>query len=134
MAIMRIQIGLICFFFFLMIGIGTAQNRIQKVSPQQAQKLIQRNQNKSDFVVLDVRTPYEFQTGHIANAKLLNFYDSGFQTQLAKLDRNKTYLVYCRSGHRSGRSFELMKKLGFTNIYDIVGGIIRWKQEGLPTQ
>ncbi|MGK0291226.1 MAG: rhodanese-related sulfurtransferase [bacterium] len=131
---MKIQVGLICIFLFVTSGVSIAQNKEQQILPQYAQQLIQKNQNKSGFVILDVRTPYEFQTGHIANAKLLNFYSSNFRSQLAKLDRNKTYLIYCRSGNRSGRSFRLMKQLGFTKIYDVIGGMIRWKQEGLPVQ
>lgn len=83
-------------------------------------------------VVLDVRTPEEFQAGHVAGALNIDFYASDFESQLDELGKDVTYVVYCRSGNRSGQSLDLMEQLGFTTVYDVDGGIIEWFDAGLP--
>ena len=102
------------------------------VSPQEAKRIIDQNLGQPDFVVLDVRTPQEFQSGHIKGAINLDFYAPDFPQQLDKLDKTKTYVVYCRSGNRSGKTVQLMKRLGFQRVYDVQGGIKAWTARGLP--
>ena len=106
---------------------------IEKVAPEEGFTLIQNNQNNPDFVILDVRTPEEFTDGHIENAILKNFYSETFRDELNGLDKGKAYLIYCRSGQRSGNALNIMDELGFQEVYDISGGIIAWETEGLPT-
>ncbi len=110
---------------------GTAT--IEDISPQEALTLIQNNQNNPDFVIIDVRTPEEFADGHIENASNIDFYSATFREELDNLDKNKTYLIYCRSGGRSGSALDIMAELDFTEVYNILGGIIAWNAEGLPT-
>jgi rhodanese-related sulfurtransferase len=55
-----------------------------------------------------------------------------FKEELNKLNKTKKYLVYCRSGHRSGASVDVMKELGFIEIYNLEDGIIKWKEKGFP--
>jgi rhodanese-related sulfurtransferase len=86
----------------------------------------------ADLVVLDVRTPEEFAEGHLDGAELLDFYRADFGDRLAELDRGVPYLLYCRSGNRSGQTLEMMRQLGFTDVTEIEGGVISWSQEGLP--
>jgi thioredoxin 1 len=86
----------------------------------------------SDIVLLDVRTPEEYQTGHIKNAIDLDYRNATFSDQIRKLDPSKTYLIYCRSGRRSASTIDSLKKLGFTQLYDLKGGINAWKTEKLP--
>jgi rhodanese-related sulfurtransferase len=83
-------------------------------------------------VILDVRTPKEFGEGHVENAVSLNFFHEDFRKGLAKLDRDKTYLVYCRSGNRSSKAVEIMKGLNFKSVYHLPAGIVGWEEEGLP--
>ncbi len=78
-------------------------------------------------VLIDVRTPDEFAGGHIPNAVNINFNAPDFAAQIEKLDKSKTYLVYCRSGARSGRAATSMSELGFQTIYTLQGGILNWK-------
>ncbi len=106
---------------------------IEDITPQEAFTLIQNNQNNPDFVIIDVRTPAEFAEEHIENAINLDFYSEAFQDMLNKLDKNKTYLIYCRSGGRSGTVLDIMAELNFKEVYNILGGILSWEAEGLPT-
>ena len=85
-----------------------------------------------DLVVLDVRTPEEFAEGHLDGAVLVDFYDADFADQLAALDTDVPYLVYCRSGNRSGQTLDVMEQLGFTSAVDVDGGIVAWSSAGLP--
>jgi phage shock protein E len=81
-------------------------------------------------VVIDVRTPAEYATGHLARAQLVDISASDFQTRIAQFDRSSTYLVYCHSGNRSGQATAFMATLGFTSVYDLDGGITAWQNAG----
>lgn len=106
---------------------------IKDVSPKEASTLIQNNQNNPDFVVIDVRTPEDFANGHIANAVNIDYYSVTFRNDINKLDKTKNYLIYCQSGNRSGKARDIMRELGFQEVHNMLGGIIGWKAEGLPT-
>ena len=109
-----------------------AKTAIRNISPEEAYDLIQKNKGNPDFVILDVRTPQEFFKGHIEGAVNLDFYSKSFRDELNKLNKTKTYLVYCRTGYRSGLAAEIMEELGFKNIYNMKGGIVKWKAKGFP--
>jgi len=81
-------------------------------------------------VILDVRTPAEFQEGHIQSAINIDFEASNFESEVNKLDKSKSYAVYCRSGRRSGLATEIMAKDGFKSIFNLNGGIIDWQSSG----
>ena len=83
-------------------------------------------------VVLDVRTPAEFATGHLPKAQNIDFEASDFATRIAALDKNTTYAIYCRSGSRSGAAMEQMAAASFTHVYDLAGGIGAWQTMGGP--
>jgi len=106
---------------------------LRNVSPAQADSLIRADQGDPDFVLLDIRTPQEFAGEHLAGATILDFYAPTFKQDLAKLDKDKSYLIYCRTGHRSGIALGTMGELGFKDAANMLGGITRWKSEGLPT-
>lgn len=80
--------------------------------------------------VLDVRTPEEFAQGRIKGGELMNFYDADFRQRLTQMDRNQPYIIYCRSGARSGKALAMMRELGFRNAYDIGGGTLAWQAAG----
>jgi len=105
---------------------------IETITPQEAFTRIQDNQDNPDFVILDVRTPEEFADGHIENAINLDYYSEIFRDELNKLGKNKTYLIYCRSGNRSGKALDIMEELNFREVYNMVGGITKWGAEGFP--
>ena len=106
---------------------------IENITPPEAFTLIQDNQNNPDFVILDVRTPEEFTDGHIENAINLDYYSETFRDELNKLDEGKKYLIYCRSGNRSGKALNIMQELNFREVYNMSGGILEWEAAGLPT-
>lgn len=85
-----------------------------------------------DVIVLDVRTPGEYQSGHIDGAQLMNIADRDFADQLGKLDKTKPVYVYCRSGARSSNAMRQMVSLGFTEVYNLQGGILSWSAKGQP--
>ncbi len=105
---------------------------ITAISPKEAAGLIKDNLNNPDFLIIDVRTPAEFAEDHIANAVNIDYYSESFKDKLNNLDKDKTYLIYCRSGNRSANTRKIMGEMGFTKVYDISGGIANWKSEGLP--
>lgn len=84
----------------------------------------------SSVVLMDVRTPGEFASGHIAGATNLDFESGVFDQEIQKLDKSKVYAVYCRSGNRSGQATAIMAKDGFKTIFNLDGGIINWSSSG----
>ena len=78
-------------------------------------------------IVLDVRTPEEFENSRIPDSKNIDFYNpQNFMQEIEKLDKNNSYYIYCRTGVRSANSCALMKELGFKKTYTLVGGIVEW--------
>ena len=100
--------------------------------PKDAFELIQKNKGNSNFVIVDVRTPEEFRDGHIEGAINVDFRSEKFGTEIDRLDKNKTYFVYCRTGNRSYDALNLMGPLGFRSIVRLEGDITGWKSAGLP--
>lgn len=78
-------------------------------------------EGQDDIVVIDVRTPAEFAQGHLAGAELIDIQAPGFREQVAALDRDGSYLVYCRTGNRSATAVAIMADLGFTDVVDAGG-------------
>jgi rhodanese-related sulfurtransferase len=102
------------------------------LKPVEAYELISNNETNRGFVILDVRSPEEYAEAHIENAQNINYNSTAFKVDIEKLDKNKRYLVYCRSGHRSSRAVKIMEKLGFTDIQNLAGGIMKWEGNKLP--
>jgi rhodanese-related sulfurtransferase len=111
---------------------------IGEVSAQEAFVLIQQNQDNPDFVILDVRKPENFADGHIEGAINIYKHSRNFEEELQKLDKGKTYLVYCRkctppypcSINPPGAA-AVMRNLNFEKVYNM-GGIIQWQEEEYP--
>ncbi|MFH1169923.1 MAG: rhodanese-like domain-containing protein [Chloroflexota bacterium] len=117
-------------------GSGSTPAKVQSfgdISTAEASAMIQENAGNDSFVILDVRTAQEYATGHIADTANMDFYATSFQDDLNKLDKGKAYLVYCRTGNRSRQAVDMMQKLGFTEVYNMSGGIVQWQAEGHPT-
>lgn len=107
-------------------------NKIENISSKQAYEMINANKDNPNFNILDIRTPQEFQDGHIADSINIDYYSADFEYKIDNLDKNKIYLIYCRSGSRSNRAINLMKQKGFSEVYNITNGIIDWQQNKLP--
>ena len=117
-------------FFF---GCANLSTIPLEMEPVQVSKMLETDPKHLNLLILDVRTPKEFDQGHIEKAVNIDFYSSTFKKDLSRLDRKKNYLVYCRSGNRSMQTLNIMKELGFRNVASITGGIIKWQNEGLRT-
>lgn len=130
---LRLPSFFLAILFILPFSALQAEEIISKhVDIHQFSKLISDNMNNPNVEIIDVRTPEEFHAGHISNAVMIDFYAKGFIDKLEKLDKDKTYLLYCRSGNRSGQTLNLMQKLGFKAAYNMKGGMNKWTAENLP--
>jgi rhodanese-related sulfurtransferase len=104
----------------------------EDIFPSDAHELFANNKDRRELIILDVCTPKEFAQLHLENALNLNLMSRAFKDQLNDLDKNKTYFVYCKGGVRSKMAQKLMRKLGFREVYNIIGGTFLWADEGLP--
>ncbi|MGV3658074.1 MAG: rhodanese-like domain-containing protein [Chitinophagaceae bacterium] len=117
-------------FFLLFLGIGaTAQDSLNTKNHTYTQKKFERKMKKNNVQVLDVRTKAEFDEGRLPNATLMDVQKDDFKENIKSLDKEKTYLIYCRSGKRSEKALRLMYQAGFTNVYHLKGGYSGWKGE-----
>lgn len=135
------KLGVLVFLGILVIGVAlvggwikekTATQTIKDISVKEAYDLMGKNKDNQSFIIIDVRTPQEFASEYIESAVNIDYYSEEFQNELNELDKEKTYLIYCLSGNRSGRALAIMKELGFREVYNMLGGIIQWKVEGYP--
>lgn len=76
--------------------------------------------------IIDIRTPQEFNQGHIEGAININYYNRNFIDQIAKYDKNQPIFIYCRSGNRTSSASKKAADFGFKEIYDLEGGILYW--------
>jgi len=111
-------------------GTDVARTGFATITPDDAAAILA--DPPDDLLLLDVRTPEEFADGHLDGALLIDFYDNDFAARLATLDPDVPYLVYCRSGNRSGQTLAVMQQLGFGSAADVGGGILAWADAGLP--
>lgn len=100
---------------------------MQYISPQELQARIDTIQ------LIDIRTPQEFQSGHLKNAVNINYFDPDFLSKINQLDKNKGVYIYCRSGNRSSGAIRKLEDSGFPKIYDLKGGILNWNRSNLKT-
>lgn len=103
----------------------TAQSNV--IEAGEFEKMLQSDKTAQ---LVDVRTAAEFNSGHIESAVNYDFYADDFDQKLAKLDKNKTVMVYCAAGGRSASSAEKLKKMGFKKVYDLDGGMGAWRKAG----
>ena len=104
--------------------------RIVDLNPTEFKVAIAKNEN---IVVLDVRTPKEVAQGVIQGAKVIDFFGDNFKVELGKLDKSKTYMVYCKSGGRSSKACKALEDAGISTYHNLKGGITAWNKAGLET-
>jgi rhodanese-related sulfurtransferase len=99
------------------------KNKITLISNEDIADLVK----EKNAIIIDVRTPEEVQEGFIDGASLfLDYNGANFVNEIAKLDKTKTYIVYCKSGGRSAAASDFMANEGFQNINNLDGGIVNW--------
>ncbi len=99
---------------------------------EEAFTLIEDNRYNHDFIIIDLRPAEEYENGHIEEAVNLDYSSADFAGELEELDPDKIYLLYSRTDDVSGQVLDMMAELGFVEVYNILGGIERWQQTGLP--
>lgn len=118
---------LVLFAGLLAIQFASAQDTTGgSLDQQRFEKLMK----KKNTWVVDVRTPEEYKSGFIGNAVNYDVMDSvAFINTISSLDKNKKYLLYCKSGRRSGKALVMMKNLGFRKVHHLKGGVSEWNGE-----
>lgn len=123
------------FLFFVFLGISSIDahgqtNRHDDKLPVAgfSEKIAQTHR----ATIVDVRTPSEFEKGHLAGALNINWNDESFDEQIALLDKSAPIFLYCHSGGRSGRAYERLKEMGFEHVFDMQGGMLAWRTAELP--
>ena len=107
---------------------GAASQDIRTVSPADFSADLQQ----PGIHLIDLRTAQEFASGHLSGASNVDFYGTDFRSQLAALDKNATYAIYCHTGNRSGQTVDIMRQMGFTHVINLQGGIAAWELAQLP--
>jgi rhodanese-related sulfurtransferase len=120
------SLGLIFFLFQTSYLFAQSADSATVVPAATFEKMLKKKKN----ILVDVRTPEEMTEGHIENATNLDFLDESFPEKIERLNKNKTYLLYCRSGKRTAKAGAMMKAAGFKKIYMLDGGITSWVEEG----
>ena len=110
--------------FFISCGQKTSDNKL--LSAQEFKNFI----DSADVHLIDVRTPNEFNQGHIEGALNIDFIAPDFRKQLELLSHDKPIVIYCRTGRRSGLTTKTLLELGFDEIYDLKYGTMSWQKEG----
>ena len=105
---------------------------ISDVSPDEAFGIIGTSSDSRNPVTIDVRTPQEYANGHIRDAINIDYHSPTFRDEISQFNKDKTYIVYCRSGNRSNSARNAMEKLGFKHVINVTGGISAWEAAGLP--
>lgn len=133
------------YFFLFLIGVlistacqsgnSNVENQISDdILAKDAHQMIQQNSNNENFVILDTRTTGEYTKGHLENALFIDYSSPSFKAEIEKLDKNMKYIIYCHSGGRSKTTLNLMRKLGFKEAYNMIGGIVAWSKAGYQVQ
>jgi len=104
----------------------------EDITPAEAAAMIEANKGNGSLVLLDVSTRREYRKWHVETAININIFSLKFSEKLNKLDKERTYLVYCKMGGRSAAAQKVMIKHGFQKVFNIVGGRDRWLLERLP--
>lgn len=113
---------------------GNEQTTAQTVAMDVIPKKFAQLMEEKDAIVLDVRTDREVAEGVIPGAQQMDYRSGEFKSRVKELDKSKPVLVYCAVGGRSGAAMEIMAEMGFSEVYNLAGGINKWKAEGRPVE
>ena len=113
------------------ININNTSSVAKDVNVQDFKRLIDENKG----VILDVRTPKEYQSGHIVGAINIDWKNNDeFTSKIKEIFKDKTLLIDCRSGRRSGLAKEYLQKQGYQKVYNLESGILGWQKKNLATE
>jgi rhodanese-related sulfurtransferase len=126
MLLVLISSGLMLLWSFF----GNRLRGIKEVDTVGALQLI----NHKEAVILDVREQKEYDSGHILNAKLIPLGKLNERMNELEKFRDRSIIVMCRSGQRSATATALLGKQGYTQAYNLSGGVIAWQKANLPLE
>jgi thioredoxin len=106
---------------------GQSQKSIETIEPKAFAEKLKTTENPQ---LLDVRTPAEYSSEHIDNAVNINWNGTNFVSEAEKYDKTKPVFVYCKAGGRSAQAAQKLSELGFTQIYNLDGGMMKWSASG----
>ena len=124
---------LITLLWFALLVVSCAEEKkgeVKIVSAEEMQTLIELE----DVQLVDVRTPEEYEEGYIAQSQNIDFNSPTFEEDIKELDKTRPVVLYCRSGGRSAKCAKKLIDAGFVKIYDLEGGISKWKHKGLEVK
>jgi rhodanese-related sulfurtransferase len=122
---------LLALFLFLGSFAAVSQTKVENVDAATFKKLIDEKKG----MLIDLRTDDELKNkGFIKGATQIDYFGKNAEAVISKLDKNKTYLIYCAGGGRSGECADLMKKEGFTHVVNLEKGFDDWKKKGFETE
>lgn len=105
------------------------QNTGHAISPNVFEKQLKET---PEAILVDVRTPEEFEGGHLKDARNINWNNSDFSKEVEQLDKSKPVYIYCLSGGRSAAAAASLRKSGFQSVTEMEGGMMKWRAAGLP--
>ena len=125
------KVILFVFATLLIMSCSDAQNKSEKLSITQNIEVVnaemfQKKLENDSIQIIDVRTPDEFNGGTLEGAMNIDYYAANFKEEISKLDKDKTTLIFCHSGGRSGKASKILGDLGFIEVYDLKGGYSGW--------
>jgi len=124
MKIFKIKTVVVTFLFvFSLVACTKSSDKIKRISSTELQSKVGQQ-----IQLIDVRTPEEFLENNIEGSQNIDISSKDFEQKAAQLDQNKPIYVYCRKGSRSRKASQKLEDLGFTEIYDLKGGILEWNK------
>lgn len=118
-------------FLFLGSFAALSQTKVENVDAATFKKLI----DEKNGYLIDLRTDDELKNkGYIKGAVQIDYFGKNAEAVISKLDKSKTYLIYCAGGGRSGECADLMKKEGFSHVVNLEKGFDDWKKKGFETE
>lgn len=139
----KYMIGLVVLFIAVVVAVAAFAHRseVSAIGNGQVAMSLFSHISVADFedrgskaFVIDVRTPEEYVTGHIKNAMLVDVSQPDFKARVGQLDHTRPYYVYCQVGNRSRDAVEIMRDMGFAEVYGLEGGVGAWRKAGLPLE
>jgi len=121
---------IVLFFLIVLTGCGKAQNNGN--SNLSATEFSKKLKQTKDAQLVDVRTPGEFRNGHLKNAMNIDWNADDFAEKVKALEKDKPVFLYCMSGPRSTAAAEKLQEMGFKNVYEMQGGMMKWRNANLP--
>ncbi|CAM3304548.1 rhodanese-like domain-containing protein [Aequorivita lipolytica] len=126
-----LMFGLTALLFFTACKETSTAQEITVIAPEEVYNAVTNSEN---LQLVDVRTQEEFGEDHLRTAQNICVTDDDFKEKVAKLDKEEPVYLYCRSGKRSAKAAQIMKEMGFKEIYDMEGGFLNWESQGLQNK